>query len=192
MYGICVLAFTRLGKNMFVTILSKSVDYSQEPINLMGSCYSLLAVVDPHLQVSRGQSSRPWDKGGPGLKIIFFWPSGPQFGLKIRGRRGSSPVSATDWHILIWEVAMKKVNLMRVHLDWGWGGYKRHYTSHVHYSRSSTKRNAIWTYGVFRMFFETFKFAAISAFFLRKFQHNYWNKYRVLEFFLHFTNWNCS
>ena len=47
MYGICVLAFTRLGKNMLVTILSKSVDYS------------LLAVVDPHLQVSRGQSSRP-------------------------------------------------------------------------------------------------------------------------------------
>ena len=47
MYGICVLAFTRLGKNMLVTILAKSVDYS------------LLAVVDPHLQVSRGQSSRP-------------------------------------------------------------------------------------------------------------------------------------
>ena len=139
---------------MLVTILSKSVEYS------------LLAVVDPHLQISRGQSSRPWDKGGPGLKKKFFWPFGPQFGLKIRGRRGASPGSATDWHILIWEVAMKKVNLMRVHLDWGWGGYRRHYTSHVHYSRTSTKRNAIWTYGVFRMIFETFKFAAILAFFL--------------------------
>ena len=124
----------------FFTIPSKSVEYS------------LLAVVDPHLQVSRGQSSRPWDKGGPGLKKKFFWPFGPQFGLKIRGRRGASPGSATDWHILIWEVAMKKVNLMRVHLDWGWGGYKRHYTSHVHYSRTSTKRNAIWTYGVLEWF----------------------------------------
>lgn len=164
---------------MLVTIPSKSVDYS------------LLAVVDPHLQVSRGQSSRPWDKGGPGLKKIFFWPFGPRFGLKIRGR-GSSPVSATDRHILIWEVAMKKLNLMRVHLDWGWGGCKRHYPSHVHYSRTSTKKNAVWTDDVFRMFFETFKFAAILAFFFRKFQHNYWNKCRVWEFFLHFTNWNWS
>ena len=167
---------------MHVTILSKSVEYS------------LLAVVDPHFRVSRGQSSRPWDNGGGAgsQKNIFLalWAS-VWSKTKREGGRGS-PGSATDWHILIWEVAMKKVNLMRVHLDWGWGGYKRHYTSHVHYSRTFTKRNAIWTYGVFRMIFETFKYAAILAFFLRKFQHNYWNKCRVREFFLHLTNWNCT
>ena len=31
------------------------------------------------------RSSRPLDKGGPSLQKKFFWPFGPQFGLKIRG-----------------------------------------------------------------------------------------------------------
>ena len=30
-------------------------------------------------------SSRPWDKGGGSVSKKFFWPFGPQFGLKIRG-----------------------------------------------------------------------------------------------------------
>ena len=35
--------------------------------------------------------SRPSDKGeGGGLKKIFFWPFGPQFGLKIRGGGGQA------------------------------------------------------------------------------------------------------
>ena len=146
---------------MLVTILSKSVEYS------------LLAVVDPHFQVSRGQSSRPWDNGGAGSPKRFFWPFGPQFGLKIRGRRGS----------LLW------ICHWVAHPNLGSGNEESELDEGP---RTSTKRNAIWTYGVFRMFFETFKFAAILAFFLRKFQHNYWNKCRVREFFLHFTNWNCS
>ena len=31
----------------------------------------------------RGRSSRPWDKGGPGLRKKIFRPFGSQFGLKI-------------------------------------------------------------------------------------------------------------
>ena len=52
------------------------------------------AVADPDLLI-RGvggggrQSFRPQDKReGGSLKKIFFWPFGPQFGLKIRGRPG--------------------------------------------------------------------------------------------------------
>ena len=55
-------------------------------------------MADPDLPIKGGtRSSRPWDKGGPGLKI-FFPPFGPQFGLKVRGggsSPGPSPGSAT-------------------------------------------------------------------------------------------------
>ena len=39
----------------------------------------------------------PERRGGGGLQKIFFWPLGPQFGLKIRGAAppGPSPRSAT-------------------------------------------------------------------------------------------------
>ena len=49
-----------------------------------------------------GWSSRPWDKGGPASKNIFFRSFGPHFDRKIRGTRPSpppqdpSPGSATD------------------------------------------------------------------------------------------------
>ena len=49
-------------------------------------------VVDPGLQIKRkAWSSRPWDKGGGSLKKTFFWPFGPQFGLKITGGRPPPP-----------------------------------------------------------------------------------------------------
>ena len=56
------------------------------------------AVADPDLLIRGDRSSRPWDKGGPGLKKNCFWPFGPQFDLKIRRPRppGPSPGSATD------------------------------------------------------------------------------------------------
>ena len=40
------------------------------------------------------RSSRPWDRGGgggAGLQKRFFPPFGPQFGIKIRGRRDPAP-----------------------------------------------------------------------------------------------------
>ena len=46
--------------------------------------------------VRGGRSSRHWDKGGPGLKKIFFRPCGSIFGLKTKGGVGPSPGSATD------------------------------------------------------------------------------------------------
>ena len=53
----------------------------------------LQSVVDPHLQIRRGQSSRPRDKdGGSGLQNNFFQPFGPQFVLKIK--RGAKPSQA--------------------------------------------------------------------------------------------------
>ena len=44
-------------------------------------------VPDPDLEIRGGrQSSRPLGKGGGGdLQKTFFWPFGPQFGLKLRG-----------------------------------------------------------------------------------------------------------
>ena len=46
---------------------------------------------------------RPSDKGGPGLKKIFFRPFGPQFGLKIRVGGGipgrPSPGSASGYRL---------------------------------------------------------------------------------------------
>ena len=47
----------------------------------------LKSVADPDVKI-RGetviQTSRPWDKGGALLKEKkFFWPFGPQFGLKM-------------------------------------------------------------------------------------------------------------
>ena len=39
----------------------------------------------PWDKVGGERSSRPLDKGGPGLQKTFFRPFGPQFGLKIRG-----------------------------------------------------------------------------------------------------------
>ena len=46
-------------------------------------------VADPDLQIRAGggRSSRPRDKGGPGLQKNFFRPFDPHFGLKIRGAR---------------------------------------------------------------------------------------------------------
>ena len=48
------------------------------------------AVADPDLLIRGGGShSDPKISGrGGSLKKIFFWPFGPQFGLKIRGRPG--------------------------------------------------------------------------------------------------------
>ena len=43
-------------------------------------------MLDPDLEIMGGQSSRSLDKGGSPKN--FFCPSGPQFGLKIRGRHG--------------------------------------------------------------------------------------------------------
>ena len=63
----------------------------------MAAGYGLL-VADKDLQI-RGESSTPWDKGGGGRsQKEFFWPFGPQFGLKIRGSPpppGPSPGSAS-------------------------------------------------------------------------------------------------
>ena len=58
---------------------------------------------DPDLKMGGGggRSSRPWDKGGEGpiCQKNFFWPFGPQFGLKIGGASPVlSPGSATaNW-----------------------------------------------------------------------------------------------
>ena len=38
-------------------------------------------------RIKGDQSSRPWDKGRPGLQKNIFRPFGPLFGLKIRGTR---------------------------------------------------------------------------------------------------------
>ena len=47
-----------------------------------------LAMADADLQIRREAGHpHPKIKGGPGIKQIF-WPFGPQFGLKIRGRPG--------------------------------------------------------------------------------------------------------
>ena len=61
--------------------------------------YGHFTVADPDLQI-RGRPGHPDPKirGGSGNKKDFFWPLGPQFGLKIRGMGrspGSSPGSAT-------------------------------------------------------------------------------------------------
>ena len=40
-------------------------------------------MADPDSHKERGRSSRPWDKGGPGLRKKFFRPFGSQFGLKM-------------------------------------------------------------------------------------------------------------
>ena len=59
-------------------------------------------VPDPDLEIRGGrQSSRPLGKGGGGdLQKTFFWPFGPQFGLKLRGGGagplGPFPGSATE------------------------------------------------------------------------------------------------
>ena len=59
-------------------------------------------VPDPDLEIRGGggeRSSRPLDKGGPGLPKNFFRPFGPQFGPKLRGGAappGPTPGSATE------------------------------------------------------------------------------------------------
>ena len=53
------------------------------------------AVPDPDLEIKGGGSSRPLHNRGGWSPKKIFWPFGPQFGLKIRGK-GRSPGSATD------------------------------------------------------------------------------------------------
>ena len=52
-------------------------------------------MADPDSHKERGRSSRPWDKGGPGLQKKIFRHFGPQFGLKITGVVG--PPSPLPW-----------------------------------------------------------------------------------------------
>ena len=55
-------------------------------------------VPDPDLEIRGGrQSSRPLGKGGGGgggggNQKTFFWPFGPQFGLKLRGGGPPGPL----------------------------------------------------------------------------------------------------
>ena len=55
-------------------------------------------VPDPDLEIRGRQSSRPLEKRGGGLRNDFFWPFGPQFGLKIRGLRGLPSIRHCDQH----------------------------------------------------------------------------------------------
>ena len=60
---------------------------------------TIRAVPDADLEIRGGGGGgaviQTFRKGGPGLQRNFFWPFGPQFGLKIRGPPLPSPRSAT-------------------------------------------------------------------------------------------------
>ena len=55
---------------------------------------------DLDLEIRGGSHPEPLIRGGGGLQKKFFWPFGPQFGLKIGGDPaplGPSPGSTTRW-----------------------------------------------------------------------------------------------